>query len=211
MNELGSREKILRAAIEVFAEKGKYGAKMEEIAVKAGLNKAMIYYYYSTREHLHQQALGYVISRNLSYLFGRIDELLRTDTDPIETLQQIVAVYFDLFSSEKTFVKLLLDALASKPQELEMVLSQIKVNLNLDLPGKLLEFLEQGMERHIFRKVDPKQLLLNIVAMSIFYFLGKPAVKVFLDLHIEDEQVFLKERQQAILDLILFGIIESDK
>ena len=131
MSELDSREKILKAAITVFAEKGKYGARMEEIAAKADVNKAMLYYYYSTKENLHQQTLGYVISKNLSQLFGRVDELLLRNTDPVVTLKQIIAAYFEVFSSEKTFVKLMLEALASKPQELANVLSQIKSDLNL--------------------------------------------------------------------------------
>jgi AcrR family transcriptional regulator len=210
MTELDSREKILRAAIAVFADKGKYGAKMEEIAVKAGVNKAMVYYYYSTKENLYQEILRYVISQNLSRIYKRVDQIITESAAPIDTLKLIVAVYFDVFSSEKTYTKLVLDAISSEPQEFEQILRRIKFDLNLDIPGKFLSFLEKGMAQHIFRRVEPKQLLLSIVAMSMFYFFGKPALKVFLDLQIEDEQIFLKERQEAIIDLMLFGIIETE-
>ncbi len=209
MSELDSREKILRAAITVFAEKGKYGAKMEEIAAKAEINKAMVYYYYSTKTNLYQETLRYVISQNLSRIYRRVDQIITENADPIDTLKQVVSVYFDVFSSEKAYAKLVLDTIASEPQEFEQILRQIKFELNLDIPGKFLTFLEEGMVQHVFRRVDPKQLLLNIVSMSMFYFFGKPAIKAFLDLHIEDEQMFLKKRQEAIIDLMLFGIIET--
>ena len=202
-----SREKIIKAAIAVFAEKGKYGAKMEEIAAKAEINKAMVYYYYSTKENLYRETLRSVIFTNLSRIFGMIEQIINTRVDPIETLKKVIAVYFEVFSSEKTYTKIMLDAIASEPQEIENILRSTKLNLKLNIPMKFIDFLEEGMQKHVFRRVDPKQLLLNMISMTIIYFFGKPVLKVMLDLPIEDEQSFLKERQAAIIDLLLFGIV----
>ena len=204
-----SREKIIKAAITVFAEKGKYGAKMEEIAAKAEINKAMLYYYYSTKENLYRETLRSVISTNLSRIFGMIEQIINTSVDPIETLKKVIAVYFGVFSSEKTFTKLMLDVIASEPQEIENIMRSAKLNLKLNIPMKVIDFLEEGMQKHVFRKVDPKQLLINIISMTIIYFFGKPVLKAMLDLPIENEQSFLKERQAAIIDLLLFGIVED--
>ncbi|GAK60309.1 transcriptional regulator, TetR family [Candidatus Vecturithrix granuli] len=209
MNMIDTREKIINSAIEIFAEKGKYGARMEEIAAKAGVNKAMVYYYYGMKDYLYQEALRNVVSSYLARIFRTGEQMINQNSNPVETLKSIVALYFEVFSSERAYTKLVLDAIASEPEELEDLLVQIKDDLKLDIPGKLLRFLEEGMERQVFRKVDPKQLLLNIVSMTMFYFFGKPAIKAFLDLQIEDEATFLKQRQEAIINLILFGMIQQ--
>ena len=204
-----TREKIINSAIEIFAEKGKYGARMEEIAAKAGVNKAMVYYFYGMKELLYQEVLRNVVSRNLTRIFRTGGQIIEQSSDPVETLKRIVALYFEVFSSERAYTKLMLDAIVSEPEEVEDLLVQIKTDLKLDIPGKLLRFLEEGMEQQVFRQVDPKHLLLNIASMTMFYFFGRPAIKAFLDLQIEDETTFLKERQEAIMDLILFGIIQQ--
>lgn len=209
MSMIAPREKIINSAIEIFAEKGKYGARMEEIAARAGVNKAMVYYYYGMKEALYQEALRNVVLSYLTRIFRTGEQMINQSSNPVETIQSIVALYVDVFSSERAYTKLVLDAIASEPDELEALLLQMKVDLKLDIPGKLLHFLEDGMEQQVFRRADPKQLLLNIVSMTMFYFFGKPAIKAFLDLQIEDEATFLKKRQEAIIDLILFGMIQQ--
>lgn len=208
MNMPDTRGKIINSAIEVFAEKGKYGARMEEIAAKAGVNKAMVYYYYGMKELLYQEVLRNVVSKSLTRIFQTGGQIIEQSSDPVETLKSIVALYFEVFSSERAYTKLMLDAIASEPEEVEDLLVQIKTDLKLDIPGKLLRFLEEGMKQQVFRQVDPKHLLLNIASMTMFYFFGRPAIKAFLDLEIEDETTFLEKRQEAIMDLILFGIIQ---
>jgi len=207
--EPDSREKIIKAAIAVFAEKGKYGARMEAIAAKAEVNKAMVYYYYSTKENLYHEALRSVISTNIARTFGLVAEMMDTTADSIEMLKKFIAVYFDVFSAEKTYTKLMLDAVASEPHEIEQIVSDTKLQLQLNMPLKFLSFLEDGMAKGVFRRVDPKQLLINMISMTMFYFFGKPAIKAMLDLPVEDEQQFLQARQAAIIDLLLFGIVEN--
>jgi TetR/AcrR family transcriptional regulator len=207
MNDLDSREKILQAAMMVFAEKGKFGAKMEEIAAKAEINKAMLYYYYNTKENLYREMLQYNVGRKISEVFHRIAPQMRMATDPLETLKFIVAAYFEMFSTDRTYTKIMLDAIASSPEEIESAFAKMKVQLNLNIPDVFIGFLEDAMQRGIFRRVDPKQLILNIIAMTMIYFFGAPAIKAMLDLQIEDEQQFLQARQAAIVDLVLFGLV----
>lgn len=209
MNELDSRERILKAAITVFSEKGRFGARMEEIAAKAEINKAMLYYYYSTRENLYRETVQYVMTGNLLRIFTKIAPLLANNTDPVEALKGIVAIYFEVFSAEKKFTKLLLELVATNPEELQDAVKAIKAKLQLNIPSNFLMFLEDAMQKQIFRRIDPIHFLLNVLSMTMFYFFGAPVIKAMLDLHIEDEQQFLRERQAAIIDLILHGVINN--
>ncbi len=211
MNELDSRAKIIQAAIAIFAEKGRYGARMEEIATRAEINKAMLYYYFSTRENLYRETLYNVISTYLSRIFRQAATIFETSSDPVTSLKQIVAVYFEVFASDRTYTKLMIDAIASEPQELAQVIQTVKTNLHLEIPTKFIMFLEQGMAQQVFRRMDPKQLLINLISLTMFYFFGKPIISTMLDLQIDDEARFLQERQAAIIDLVLYGIIQNGR
>lgn len=207
MDERDSREKILQAAMTVFAEKGMFGAKMEEIAATAEINKAMLYYYFSTKDNLYRETLQSAVSGKITEIFKEVAPLMMTATDPVETLKYIIAAYFKMFSSDKTYTKLVLDGVANHPEEIGRAFGAVKASLNLQIPQVFIHFLEQGMEMQVFRRVDPQHLILNIIAMTLSYFFGAPAVKAMLDLHIADEQQFLQERQAAVIDLVLYGIL----
>ena len=62
-----TREKIIKVAFQVFVEKGYDGARMQEIAEKAGVNKAMIYYYFNSKELLFEK----IITETLDSFFQR--------------------------------------------------------------------------------------------------------------------------------------------
>jgi len=203
-----SRERIIKAAIEVFAEKGKYGMRMDEIAERANINKAMVYYYYSSRENLYREVLESVMRRYFTMLSSAIEQIINDNTDHVDKLRRFVITSLDVLSHDRIVAKLVIDALASEPEELSRVMENLKKDPKLNIPKKMLDFLEDGMEKGIFRKLNPKQLLINIVAMSLFYFIAKPVATVFLDLDIEDEQAFLKERQQSVIELLLDGIVK---
>src|SRR5215831_13052424 len=79
-----SKERILTAAEEVFAKKGFAGARTQEIAELAGVNKAMIYYYFESKEKLLRE----VLQRILFELIGLSQEILNRNPPPAEALEQ---------------------------------------------------------------------------------------------------------------------------
>lgn len=208
---IDSREKIIAAATAVFAEKGKHGARMEEIAAKAGINRAMLYYYYSTREFLYQEVLRVAVMTIFSRAYAGIEQIIADESSDVrEKLRKIIGCYFDTFCKDKITTKIMLDAIANEPQELENVLNRIKSSQTMKIPLKMLTFLEEGMAKKVFRSINPRQFLVSMVAMALFYFIGKPVIKVFLNLPPEEEEAFVRERREAIIDLISFGIFANE-
>jgi TetR/AcrR family transcriptional regulator len=208
---IDSREKIIAAATAVFAEKGKHGARMEEIAAKAEINRAMLYYYYSTREFLYQEVLQVAVTTIFSRAYAEIEQIIADESSDLrEKLHKIIGCYFDTFCKDKTTTKIMLDAIANEPQELENVLNRIKSSQTMKIPLKMLTFLEEGMAKKVFRSINPRQFLVSMVAMALFYFIGKPVIKVFFDLQPEEEEAFVRERREAIIDLISCGIFTNE-
>ena len=92
-------EIILRAAMDVFVEKGQYGAKMQEIADKAGINKALLHYYYRSKEKLYIHIFKFIFKK----ISSEILELLRSELPFKDFLRTFISKYIDLLNKNHRF------------------------------------------------------------------------------------------------------------
>ena len=99
-----SREDILLAAEQEFAEKGIYGARIDEIAAKANINKRMIYEYFGNKEELYKIVLANVYSR----LSRKEIDVLSEDASCVEIIKKVISLYFDYLSHNPSYVNLIL-------------------------------------------------------------------------------------------------------
>jgi len=208
-NELqtNSRSRIKAAAIEVFAEKGRFGARMEEIAKKAEINKAMLYYYYGSKENLYREMLRAILKSNLQQLFTSLGRELSGIHDPAEMIRLISSTYFRVFSSNPSYMKILFEAVASNPGEVRQIVSTLKDKSAVIRPELILEILENGISRKAYRNIDPKQILVSIIGMNLIYFLARPIASVLLDLDETGQDAFLEEREKSVIEMLLYGVI----
>jgi len=207
---MDTKEKIISAAIEVFAEKGKHGARMEQIAAKAGVNKAMLYYYYSSKDNLFYEVLKSIIQNISQHMFSTFHLSIASDRSPIERVKRIVNAHFEAFSQNSNFAKIALQALANEPHAIRSIIKNIKDNAGGTDTTPVENFrsiFEEGISRKELRNIDPKQVLISIIGMNLVYFIGKPVAEALLDLNVEDDQAFLRERKESIIDLVLHGIV----
>ena len=145
-----TKEKIIQAAVEVFAEKGKHGARMEEIAKRAGVNKSMLYYYYSTKDNIFREMLRYIFGIIFSRLSESIDSInLETDS-PVEKLKQLSRVYFSILSENINFVKTMAETLTKYPEEIQEVAREYKRSEAVPVPSKIVEVIQEGIDKKIF-------------------------------------------------------------
>ena len=204
-----SRTDIKNAALEEFTLKGKHGAHMEEIARRAKINKAMVYYYYSSKEKLFWE----IVENSFSLIFTNAERAIRkvitTVADEKEALRGIIVAYFEAVVAHSRYIKIIHYALAHEPDKMQDMVRNIRRKNPFDTPVVLMRFLENGMKKGLFKKSNPHQLVLSLISVCLFYFLGKPISMVMLDLDIEDEEKFFMERKRSIEDLLLNGILEK--
>ena len=101
-----TKKRILFAAECEFAEKGLYGARVDEIAKAAGTNKRMLYAYFGNKEELYEKVL-----LNVYDLLARSEaELIEKDrnTEPSVAIKNIICLYFDFLKSNERFVRMLM-------------------------------------------------------------------------------------------------------
>jgi len=203
---MDSRDKIITAAIEVFAEKGKYGTHMEEIAAKAEINKAMLYYYYTSKDNLFQEVLQRILRTTTEQIIHNLNQGSTTNKNAVEKISQFVTTHFEVLAQNPNFAKIVLDALAGDSKDVQLAMEVIKKDTEMLFP-KLLALIEEAISERVFRKIDPLQVFISIIGMNLIYFIGKPIAQTLLDFRVEDEQKFLSDRKDSIIDLLLFGIM----
>lgn len=156
--------RILAAAERQFAEAGLEGARTDEIAAEAGVNKAMLYYYFKDKRHLHRAVLEHIFQQASASVEHGID----TGASSREKLLAFVNGYFDVRANHPHYPQLFLRLMLDSRDEVRWLAR------TFFRPGHqhLCRVIEEGIARGEFRPVDPGQTVITIIAMIAFYFSG---------------------------------------
>ena len=166
-----ARRDCLATAEEIFAEHGLAGARMDEIARAAKVNKALLYYYFRSKEELHR----FVLEALLAQLRAGVDETrYRPHCRPGERLTAVI----DQFLFEFVFAASQLSApgaaeLMGRGPNLEWIVSEYYRPLHIRLVGTI----EQGIAAGKFRRVDAPNTALTVVSIMVFYFAAAPGIE----------------------------------
>jgi len=189
-----TEQKILEAAKNVFIRKGMYGARMQEIADEAGINKALLHYYFRSKNKLFEAIFQEIFQEFVPKAFS----ILKAQIPFEEKIRQFVANYIDVVAENPFMPIFIINEINQNPERLAHltnVMSAIKVEVASDLNRKF--------ETGEYRKVDPVQLFSSVISMTLFPFLAKPIIQGAFEYSDEEFKVFLQERKQLIPDIIL--------
>lgn len=197
-HKLDSAHKILIAARDEFAEFGLAGARVDRIAHRAGINKAMIYYHYKSKNELYQA----VIKEHLEKI-AVFAEKQYTDFTNLETLLSNVAQYMQIaFTQSPSIVPIFLREAASGGERI--IQEFTRAMSNRGVTKAVYQMFEDGKARGEFRDVDTKQAIISFIGMNMFYNLMSSIINAVWE--IDDEETFRKRRQKEVVELFLHGI-----
>lgn len=164
----GTVQRILRAAEENFAERGLAGARTGAIARAAHVNKALLYYYFSSKEELHRFTLNTLFHQ----LHAQINAALDQPGTPREQLFRYINSYFDFMTAHPNYPRLFERELTSeKPQLAGLVREHLR-----PLHQRLTAVIRAGIAKGEFRRVEPRHTIFNLVAITVFYFAAAPVL-----------------------------------
>lgn len=160
-----SREVLLSAARAAFAERGLEGARVDDIAKRAGINKQLVYHYFGSKDGLYTAVL--------EQIYGEIrerEQALELSAYPAEeAMRRLVEFSFDYLAQNPEFVSLIADENAHHARHLSN--SARVEEMNRPIIDLLRETLDRGTADGVFRKgIDPLHAYLSIAGMSFFYF-----------------------------------------
>ncbi len=192
---------ILEAAREVFSEKGLAGARMQEIADRANINKAMLHYYFRSKEKLFDE----IFKAAFAEFWPEVQYSLLASLDIEIFLERVLSSYIDLFMNKPYLPIFILSEVNRDPDRLEKLIKESGVN-----PIAIVNYLNKQMEQGILKKMNPKELLLNIISLSIFPFAGRPLIsRMLFDGDDDDFKNVLQSRKQTLIDFLQPLIIKN--
>jgi len=159
-----TRATILAAATEEITTKGLDGARVDEIARRSGVNKRMIYHYFSDKEGLYLAVLETTYAAIRTAEIG----LQLADRDPVDGMSELVLFTWQYFIDHPEFLSLLGTENLHRAAYLKK--SKRIRDLHSPLVGMIADLLERGARKKVFRSgVDPVDLYVTIAALGFFY------------------------------------------
>ena len=190
--------KILDAARSVFIRRGTAGARMQEIAAEAGVNQALLHYYFRSKDQLSAAVFGQMASR----LFPALLQTLASDQSLHAKIDQIVAIYHENLTRNPFLPGYVLSELHHHPERIQMVLDKIGgVDPRQAIAPAFLRLNEQlkaEVEAGRMRPITAREFVVNLVSLCIFPFAARPMLSLMLGLDDEAFPTFIAERQRTL-------------
>lgn len=187
--------KIFEAAREVFQSKGFEGARMQEIADKAEINKSMLHYYYRSKEKLFEK----VYQLSIIKLIPQIAGLLNEDLPLEEKIRKFAKKYLELIKLNPDIPLFVLHEMNKNP-------GRLKTFMLNEVGKKIQPFLDQIQEeREKGNTVDlpVEQIMVNIMSLLIFPFIGRQVLQVILSIDDSEYDQFIEERMKFLPDYLV--------
>ncbi|MBP6550969.1 MAG: TetR/AcrR family transcriptional regulator [Flavobacterium sp.] len=193
-----TEEKIFNAARIVFQKKGFAGARMQEIADEAGINKAMLHYCFKNKELLFQA----VFMNAFSQLVPQINEIFNSRDSVFEKIRKFTHSYISFVILNPYLPPFVIQEMNNNP---EFVLSFLE-NENRPNPSVLISQIEKEIASGIIKPINPKHLLMNLISMTVFPFAAQMMIKGMLQISDTEFNQMMEERKTSIAEQIINSI-----
>lgn len=198
-----TEERILRAARTVFVRHGTAGARMQEIAEEAGVNQALLHYYFRSKDRLAQAVFRDVAGRmvpSIVAVFGSASSIE-------QKVEQFVHLYIDVVRQSPFIPGYIVAELHFNPERLTALASEIAgthpANVMQSFLPRLGVQLDEQVRIGAMRSIAPDQFLVNLVALCVFPFVARPVLRIVFGQDDAAFSRFLDERRAELPNFIL--------
>ena len=192
-----SRAAILAAAEQSFAKAGLAGARTDSIAAAAGVNKALLYYYFKSKGGLYEA----VVEDHFREFNRQALDVLAAPGSARAVLLRYVSLYFDFISARQRYAALYQQLMTARGKPLERLVRKYMVPRS-DAFNVLLK---RGIRDGEFRRTDARHTAISVVGLIVFYFSAAPVLQL-LGHSDAYSAANLRRRKQEVLDFIRHGL-----
>ena len=193
-----TEEIILESAREIFVQKGFEGTRMQVIADHAGINKALLHYYFRGKERLFT-----AVFKNTIQQIGPALSAFFNEEIPLEVkVWKFVDNYLELIKKFPQMPLFIMNEISTNP---ERILQQLNFEAFIDF-HKLKNQLQEEHEKGHIIKVDVRHFIVNIIGLTVFPFAAKIIIQKNLGINEEEWNLFIEERKKVIPQTIMSWI-----
>jgi TetR/AcrR family transcriptional regulator len=174
---------------------------MDEIARAAKVNKALLYYYFRSKEELFR----FVLETLLSQLRAGVGARGAGEMSPGGRLAAVIDNFFDFVQAHPNYPRLIQRVLMSRGPNLEWIVSEYYKPLHVQLVG----LIEKGISAGEFRRVDARNTALSVVSIMVFYFSAAPVLSRILG-HDPLKPREVAQRRKAVHDFLKHGLFRPE-
>jgi TetR/AcrR family transcriptional regulator len=193
-----SESSILETAKSVFLKRGYFGTRMQEIADSAGINKAMLHYYFRSKDKIFDA----IFKESFNSIFPKILEILDSDEPFEQKIHSFFSRYIDILLKHPHIPGFVMHEIAHNPERLKTFFQQHLA----DTPKKFVKQVKQEIDAGHIVKMDPRQIIVNILCLAVFPFAAKPLIQHVLNLKDSDYKDFMLERKKILPEFVMRAI-----
>jgi TetR/AcrR family transcriptional regulator len=199
-----TEKRILDAAHAVFLRTGTAGARTQEIASEAGVNSALLHYYFRSKERLADA----VFRRAAGELFPVVAAVLMSDRPLEEKVREVVRVELDLLSRAPYLPAYVISELAHHPERIHQLIAMLTGAARPETLGQtLVRTIDTQIRAEVragrMRPIAAEQFLANLLSLCIFPFAARPMFRVMLGLDDERFARFIRDRRRTLPEFFM--------
>jgi AcrR family transcriptional regulator len=201
-----TQSKIFDAATEVFEEKGYTGARMQEIADRAGINKALLHYYFRTKDQLFSAVFQVLMKRMLDKILSIFNE----EATFKEKMRRFLDEHIEFLIKNPRLPIFLLNEISRNPE----LAQGLKETLNY---GQLRELIYDKHSKELkgygIKKSDMPQLMITIVGMSVFPVAARDMIAIVMPQMNENRKfnAFMQDRKEFAAGFVMTALKNRKK
>ena len=196
---ISTEEKILTAAREVFLQKGFSGARMQDIADEAGINKALLHYYFRSKEKLFET----IFREAFEKLVPHIIEVFSSELPFFDKIRAFCEAYVTM-AMENPFVPIfILNEMHANPEGFQKTFGDIPKKV----PHTLLKtVIKKAVDDGLIRPIDPPQLIMNMLSLCMFPTISRPMFQLVMNMSDTQFKKMSELRKKEVADFIIQAI-----
>jgi len=193
-----TEEKIIDAATEVFVQKGMDGARMQEIADRACINKALLHYYFRSKEKLFDA----IFTKLIGIAFPRIGQILQSELPVMEKIETVIDTYIDLLLKYPFLPAFIIKEMNRDATPFFKYIEKKGFSVK-----PVLKTLEDAMNQGLIRTMRPEHLVVNVIGLCVFPFAARPMIS-YVAFQGDEKALnqFLAERKEEVKSFVIEAI-----
>ncbi len=193
-----TEQRILEASKAVFIRSGTAGARMQEIAEEAGVNQALLHYYFRTKDKLSDAVFRETAGR----MFPALIQLVGSDLSIYEKIDRIVDTYLTTMSRTPFLPGYIISELHHHPQRIPQLLGEVAGGDIFTLTRPAFEKLEKQLAAEAragrMRRISAAQFFVNLLSLCVFPFAARPMLRAALGFDDDDFAKFIEQRRKEL-------------
>lgn len=195
----GTEGKILAAARAVFLEKGLAGARMQDIADRASINKAMLHYYFKNKAMLFEV----IFQETAGKLFPEFEKIMDSDLDFFDKIRLLVSSYINMIIQNPYLPLFVMNELNKNPEMGIQSLFQAQKPLFV---LKFKKAIEENVQAGNIKTINPIHLIMNLFSLCAFPFIAKPMIQLLTGIEEMNFNELMEQRKVLVAEFIIQSI-----